>query len=105
MNPPDPKLDRLLEAAQNACPPIPQPPPWFEQRMIQSLRRDMIPLAGPVNEDRYEDRFIFRILGGAALLMAISIILPLVQIKNPYLETMQWVQAVQMEKIREQTQS
>jgi hypothetical protein len=83
MNLIDHRLNRLLEGAQRACPPIPEPPPWFEQRMIQ-----------------LEGVPFFRIFAVAVVIMAVSVTLPLAQPKNPYLETLDLanstVQRVQM---------
>lgn len=78
-----------------ACPPIPQPSPWFEQRMVKILKAQDIPSYG-----LFDGRFIFRMLGGAALIMAVSVVLSAVQVKNPYLETMEQVNTMaQMEKL------
>lgn len=95
MNPSDHRLNRLLEAAQKARPPLPGIPPWFEHGVIIALRTEPNP-----SSRLFESRFIFRMLAGAAVLMAVSVILPLVQVKNPYLETMELANTTaQMEKI------
>jgi len=95
MNPSDDRLNRLLEAAQGACPPEPEPSPWFEQRVLAALKEQ-----APTLSSLIDGRFLFRILAGGALVMAFSAILPLVQVKNPYLETMELANTttVQMEK-------
>ena len=95
MNLIDHRLNRLLEGAQRACPPIPEPPPWFEQRMIQLLRAEKNPFSGYL-----EGVPFFRIFAVAVVIMAVSVTLPLAQPKNPYLETLDLanstVQRVQM---------
>jgi hypothetical protein len=95
MNLIDHRLNRLLEAAQRACPPIPEPSPWFEQRMIQLLRAEKNPFCG-----YFEGVLIFRVLMVAVVIMAVSVTLPLAQTKNPYVETLDLanstVQMVQM---------
>jgi hypothetical protein len=83
MNPIEHRLSRLLEAAQKACPPIPEPSPWFEQRMIQALRTEAAPLSNYI-----ESVLIFRILAVAAIIMVASAILPFAQPKDPYTENM-----------------
>ncbi len=95
MNPADHRLQRLLEAAQRACPPVPVSSPWFEQRVISALRAETAPPSGS-----FDGRIVFRLLGGAAVLMTASLVLPFVQIKNPYLETLEWINPTsQMEEI------
>jgi hypothetical protein len=85
MNTPEDRLNRLLKAAQEACPPIPLPSPWFEQRMIHFLREETNPFSS------YLDGFpLWRILTFAGVVMAVSVTLTLIQTKNPYLETMEW---------------
>jgi hypothetical protein len=95
MNPADLRLERLLGAAQRACPPVPEPSPWFEQRVISALRTDTAPASGI-----FDGLIVLRFLSGAALLMAASLILSFVQIKNPYLETLEWINPTsQIERI------
>ena len=95
MNPADRRLERLLEAAQAARAPIPGPSPWFEQRVIQALKTEALPSSGFV-----DGGFIFRFLLGAAALAVVSVILPLVQLENPYTEIYDSAQTtVQLEKI------
>jgi hypothetical protein len=94
MNPPDHRLNRLLEAAQRACPPVPEISPWFETRVMAGLRAEALPLSG-----LFDAPFVFRILAGAALLMVVSVTLPLLQVKNPYLETMEMANTIQMENL------
>ena len=78
-----------------ACPPIPKPSPWFEQRMVMLLKAQDIPLSG-----LFDGSLIFRILASAALIMAVSVFLSMVQVKNPYIETMEQVNTMaQMEKL------
>lgn len=92
MNPSHNRLERLLGAARDRT-PIPEPSPWFEQRMISALRTE---------EGAFADSFalVFRFLAGAALLMALSVILASAQPRNPYLETMEMAgKTMQMEKI------
>jgi hypothetical protein len=83
MNPIERRLDRLLEAAQNACPPIPASSPWFEQRVLMALRKDTTPLSSYL-----DSTLTFRILALAAVITMVSVVLPFVQVKNPYTETM-----------------
>ena len=95
MNPSDHRLNRLLDAAQMACPPIPEPSAWFEQRMVMILKAQDIPSYG-----LFDGRLIFRMLAGAVLIMTVSVILSVVQVKNPYLETMEQANTMaQMEKL------
>jgi hypothetical protein len=83
MNPIERRLDRLLEAAQKTCPPIPASSPWFEQRVLMALRKEGTPLSS------YLDGLLtFRILALAAVITVVSVGLPFVQMKNPYIETM-----------------
>jgi hypothetical protein len=77
------QLQKLLIAAQGVEVPVPKPSAWFEQRMLAALREE--PLVGfPV----IEGKFIFRIMAGAALCMILSLILPLTQSRNPYMEAL-----------------
>lgn len=95
MNSSDHRLDRLLESAQRARLPMPVPSPWLEQRVVLSLKAGTMPSSHFI-----ESWFIFRILAGATVLMAASLILPLTQVKNPYLESLELVNStVQWEKI------
>ena len=94
INPSDLRLERLLEAAQRACPPVPEPSPSFETRVMADLRAEALPLSG-----LFDAPFVFRILAGAAFFMAISVTLPLVQVKNPYLETMEMANTIQLENL------
>jgi hypothetical protein len=95
MNPADLRLERLLEAAQRACPSVSEPSPWFEQRLISALRAETAPSSGI-----FDGLIVFRLLSGAALLMTASLILSFVQIKNPYLETLEWINPTsQIERI------
>ena len=77
------KLERLLDAAREACPPVPPPSPWFEQRMLQRLRSDATLSFGAL-----EGMLIFRILGFASAFALICVCLPLFQTNNPYRETL-----------------
>ena len=95
MNPSDDKLNRLLEAAQSARPPIPEPSPWFEQRMVQALKAEETGFAAFL-----DFRLIFRTMAFAAVIAAVSVILPLTQVKSPYADVLtladsglQWEQA------------
>jgi hypothetical protein len=95
MNTPDDRLNRLLEAAQKACPPIPAIPAWLEHGVVVSLRAEPSPSFG-----FFDSRFVFRLLAGAAVVTAASVVLPLIQVKNPYIETMELANTTpQMEKI------
>lgn len=77
------KLERLLDAAREACPPVPPPSPWFEQRMLQRLRGDAAtPFAA------LEGALIFRILCFAAACALVCVSLPLMQTTNPYRDTL-----------------
>ncbi len=73
---------------------MPEISPWFETRVLAGLRAEALPLSG-----LFDAPFVFRILAGAALFMAISVMLPMVQAKNPYLETMELANTTQMEKL------
>ena len=77
------KLERLLDAAQVACPPVPAPSPWFEQRMLQRLRSEAAPSFGA-----FEGALIFRMLCFAAACAFVCISLPLMQTSNPYRDTL-----------------
>jgi hypothetical protein len=77
------KLERLLDAAREACPPVPPPSPWFEQRMLQRLRSDGAPSLGA-----FEGVLIFRMLGFAAAFAFVCVCLPLFQTSNPYRDTL-----------------
>ena len=95
MHPSEDRLNRLLEAAQEACPGVPEPSPWFEQRVLAALREQV-----PTLTNLIEGWFLFRIVAAGALLMALSLALPLLQVKNPYLETLELANTTtaQMEK-------
>lgn len=80
------RLERLLDAAQSACPPVPAPSPWFEQRMLQRLRADT-----SASFAALEGTLIFRMLCFAVVVALVSVALPLLQIKNPYRETLEMV--------------
>jgi hypothetical protein len=96
MNPIDPRLDRLLEAALKACPPVPEPSAWFEQRMIQSLRAEAAPFFAYL-----DGMIIFRSFIFAAVITSVSVLLPAMQVRNPYLETVDLATATtQMEQMR-----
>jgi hypothetical protein len=85
MNSPEQRLERLLAAAQKACPPIPEPPNWLDQRVLQALRSE---------EDAWKAtvRFIWPLLAGAALLMTASLaIRPSLQRMNPYMESLEMI--------------
>lgn len=77
------KLERLLDAAREACPPVPPPSPWFEQRMLQRLRSDAAPSLGA-----FEGVLIFRMLCFAAACAFVCVSLPLMQTSNPYRDTL-----------------
>jgi hypothetical protein len=96
MNSSENRLDRLLEAAQKASPPVPQPSPWFEQRMIAALQTETKPFS------TYLDAIpIFRIVACAAVIAIVSIILPVIQPKNPYAETIDLANStVRLEQLR-----
>jgi len=79
MNSSDEKLNRLLEAAQSARPPIPEPSAWFEQRMVQALKAEEIGFAA-----FFDFRLVFRAMAFASVIAALSISLPLIQAKSPY---------------------
>jgi hypothetical protein len=83
MNPSENRFNRLLDAAQQACPPVPGPSPWFEQKVMRALKAQQMSLA-----DFFDGAFIFRMLGGAAGVMAISLILTLAPAQNPYTDLM-----------------
>jgi len=76
----DRKLERLLEAAREACPPVAPPSPWFEQRMLQRLREEAAP--------SMDGALIFRMLGFAAAIALVCACLPLLQAGNPYRDTL-----------------
>ena len=77
------KLERLLDAAREACPPVPPPSPWFEQRMLQRLRSDTAPSFAA-----FEGALIFRMLCFAAACAVVCVCLPLTQTSNPYRDTL-----------------
>ncbi len=80
------RLERLLDAAQSACPTLPQPSPWFEQRMLQRLHAET-----SASFAALEGGLIFRTLCFAAVVALVSVALPLLQVKNPYRETLEIV--------------
>jgi hypothetical protein len=96
MNPLENRLDRLLAAAQNACPPIPPPTPWFEQRLVQLVLAELNPFP-----PAFEGIVIFRSLVFAAVIAVVSVALPLLRPANPYRETLDLVNSgVQLEQLQ-----
>jgi hypothetical protein len=83
MNPSEEKLNRVLEAAQSARPPIPHPSPWFEQRMVQALKAEETSFFGFLDV-----RLIFRAMAFASVIAAVSISLPLIQATSPYADVL-----------------
>ena len=78
MNPSEDTLNRLLEAAQSARPPIPEPSAWFEQRMMQVLTAEETSFFAFLDL-----RLIFRAMALASVIAAVSISLPLIHATNP----------------------
>ncbi len=96
MNPIDHRLERLLEAARLGCPPVPEPSPWFEQRLVQVLRNDTDFLSS------FPDGILLlRILTVAAVVALVSVILPLAQTDDPYREGLDLTNSsLQLEQMR-----
>lgn len=78
MNSSEDQLNRLLEAAHSAIPPIPEPSPWFEQRMVQALQAEETSFFAFLDV-----RLIFRAMAFASVIALVSISLPLIEVKNP----------------------
>jgi len=94
MNPSEHRLNRILDAALNATPPIPPPSFQLQQRMIAILREKQESIWNCL------DGFLtLRIFAAATVVMAICVALPLMQVKNPYHETINLANSLaQLEK-------
>jgi len=90
------RLNRLLEAARAACPPVAGPSPWFEQRVLQNLREQP-----PSLVCGFDGMLAFRIFAVAAVVTVVSVVLPFLRPANPYLEAFDETNSVvQLEQVR-----
>ena len=90
------RLERLLEAAQAACPPVASPSPWFEQRVIQALLSEPPSLFAAL-----DNVLVFRMLACACVITLASVALPLLQTKNPYVEAFDLTNsAIQIDQVQ-----
>ena len=95
MNEPDPRIDRLLQAARQACPPPTAPSPWLAQRVIRTLRED-----GWESDSALRNGILLRALGFGAALVAVSIMLHFLQPQNPYRNALNLVNStLQLERL------
>jgi hypothetical protein len=89
------RLNRLLKAAEDACPPVPELSPWFAQRMVKLLRQEETAATSTL----LESGFLFRAFATAVFVMLLSVTLPLLKAQNPYGETLNLANStIQFEK-------
>ena len=74
-------LNRLMEAARAACPPVGGPSPWFEQRVLLGLREET-----PALRSALDGSMMLRSFAVAAVVAVVSAVLPVIRPANPYLE-------------------